>query len=294
MNLPKEILMEDLTVVKKLTKDLKLAAKKLSDDEARFLVDTYYQLQEDRKRGENQVRSMQETGEPNEVLTWFAEQSAPMEQQILTALIKYTDEHPIAAWLKEIHGVGAVLAAGLIAHIDITKSPTVGHIWRFAGLDPTSKWGKGQKRPWNAQLKVLCWKIGQSIMKSSNSLQSVYGPIYRKRKQYELDRNNRGDNKDLALELAPKFGKTTEAYGHLMGGKLPPAQIDARARRYAVKLLLSDLHAHWYQMEYGVPPPKPYPIAVLGHAHHVVNKPFRPHEERENLKKKAKKSEGTK
>ena len=37
-------------------------------------------------------------------------------------------------------GIGPVIAAGLLANIDIKQAPTVGHIWRFAGLDPTNKW----------------------------------------------------------------------------------------------------------------------------------------------------------
>jgi hypothetical protein len=32
------------------------------------------------------------------------------------------------------------LAAGLLAHIDITKAPTAGSIWRYAGLDPSIEW----------------------------------------------------------------------------------------------------------------------------------------------------------
>jgi hypothetical protein len=44
----------------------------------------------------------------------------------------------------------------LLARIDIVKAPTAGHIWRYAGLDPTVRWNKGEKRPWNAGLKVLC------------------------------------------------------------------------------------------------------------------------------------------
>jgi hypothetical protein len=41
---------------------------------------------------------------------------------------------------NSIKGIGPVIAAGLLANIDITKAPTAGHIWRFAGLDPSSKW----------------------------------------------------------------------------------------------------------------------------------------------------------
>ena len=169
--------------------------------------------------------------------------------------------------MRETVGIGPVISAGLLAHIDIEKAPTVGHIWRFAGLDPTVKWEKGKKRPWNAGLKTLCWKAGQSFMKLSGREDCYYGGVYRERKAYEIVRNDRGDNTTLAVQLVLKVGKTTEAHKHLSTGKLPPGQIDARARRYAVKLFLSHLHAEWYRRHFHKEPPLPYPIAHLGHTH---------------------------
>ncbi len=73
-------------------------------------------------------------------------------------------------------------------------------------------------------------------------------------------------------EIIKKIGKTTEAYKSLIEGKLPPGQIDARSRRYAVKLFLSHLQLVWYEKHYGEKPPLPYPIAILGHAH-MINSP---------------------
>ena len=255
--------------IQKLTKDLKAAATRLSDDEARFLVDYYYICQEDRKRSTNQVRALGESDEPNAVLGWLAEQSESLEGQIKKALDVYTEAHVMGAWMRQIVGIGPVISAGLLAHIDINKAPTVGHIWRYAGLDPTSKWEKGEKRPWNAGLKTLCWKAGQSFMKFSGRDDCYYGQVYRERKAYEIARNERGDNKDLATSLLSKYNKSTEAYKHLSNGVLPPAQIDARARRYAVKLFLSHLHGAWYEVHFGTKPPLPYPIAHMGHAHFI-------------------------
>jgi len=67
-----------------------------------------------------------------------------------------------------------------------------------------------------------------------------------------------------------KIGKATEAYGHYSSGKLPPAHIHARAKRYAVKLFLSHWHHKAYEFHFGKPPPFPYPIAFLGHAHFIA------------------------
>jgi len=45
------------------------------------------------------------------------------------------------------------------------------------------------------------------------------------------------------------------------------AQIDGRARRYAVKLFLSHLHLVWHFVEFGTLPPKPYALGQLDHGH---------------------------
>jgi hypothetical protein len=258
----------ELTAVIRLTRDIAKAAETLSDDEARFLVDAYYVQQEARKRSNNQVDALEKSEEPNAVLSWLATQSETLENQIKRALDGYTKAHIMGAWMRQIKGIGPVLSAGLLAHIDIKQAPTAGHIWRFAGLDPTSKWEKGNRRPWNSKLKTLCWKIGQSFLKCSNDEECFYGSIYRQRKLYEITRNDSGGNAQAAAAMliaVPKHAQKT-IYAEDI---LPPAQIDARARRYAVKLFLSHLHGAWYQQHFGKPAPLPYPIAQLGHAHMI-------------------------
>lgn len=257
------------THVARLTRDLRDAAITLSDDEARFLVDAYYTMQDSRKRSGNQVLALEKSGEPHTLLTWFAEQNSTLENQIKGALDKYSNSKEIGLWMKRIHGIGPVIAAGLLAHIDIKQAPTAGHIWGFAGLNPTVTWEKGQKRPWNASLKTLCWKIGQSFMKFSGSDDCLYGKHYKERKAYEVARNENGGNAERAAELLPKFKKKTEAFKHLSVGQLPPAQIDARARRWAVKLFLAHLQETWWEMDTGTKPPAPYPISHLGHVHRI-------------------------
>lgn len=258
----------DMESIKRLGKDLRDATRTLSDQEARFLVDAYYIIQEDRKRTGNQVRSMGE--EPHALLAWFFAQNKMLEGQLKAALERYSETKPIGAWMKKNYGIGPVIAAGLMAHIDIKEAPTVGHIWRFAGLDPTVTWKPKTKRPWNASLKTLCWHVGQCFMKFSNHPDCFYGHLYKQRKAYEVERNERGDNKELALKLVSKFDPKTEAYKHLTNGKLPPGQIDARARRWAVKLFLSHVQAVWWEMNTGEKPPKPYILTKEGgHAHEV-------------------------
>ena len=260
----------DLQSIGKVSKDIRTASAVMGKQEARYLVDMYYQIQDYRKATANQCRAMSD--EPHEVLEWFLKNAELMEGQIKTALGRYADHDPVGHWMMGICGIGPVIAAGLLAHIDIEKAPTVGHIWNFAGLNPDQTWNKGEKRPWNADLKVLCWKIGQSFVKVSNNPNDVYGKVYKERKEYETAKNEAGEYAEQAKAKLERFkiGKDTEAYKYYSEGKLPPAHIQQRAERYAVKLFLSHLHEVWYKQHYGTEPPKPFAIAQLGHAHYIA------------------------
>lgn len=324
--------MLELEPIQKLTKDLKQASYILSATEARFLVDAYYQMQDNRIRADGQVRSMSQDGEPHAVLQWLADQNTNLENQVKKALDAYSGAHPVGEWARSQKGIGPVIAAGLLAHIDIRKCPTAGHIWRFAGLDPTVEWKKSadidamvkeaaksadtpfdlvakvapllnrkaeniwamaesfatdretgemsapkmadvtralKTRPFNATLKTLCWKVGESFVKVSGDDEAFYGRLYRTRKEQESIRNEAGEFKQQAVDKLEKFniGKGTDAYKAYSAGKLPLAHIHARAKRYAVKIFLSSLHLVWYHAEFGVLPPKPFAIEHLGHAH---------------------------
>jgi len=283
--------------LRRLARDVKNAVKTITPSTIRFFVDKYYQFQKNRIAFKNQIRS--EEGEPNEVVNWLYQNLVYLEADLKSVLDAYTDADPVGRWAKGIVGIGPVLSAGLLAHIDITKAETVGSIWRYAGLDPTLKWEKGEKRPWNARLKSLCWKIGESFVKVRNNPKDVYGKIYWKRKIYEWEKNIRGDY----AGQVKKVGKNTEAYLWYSGSlkpkeeftgadfataktgehkrlvdkvgegrgvlMLPPGHIHERAKRKAVKLFLAHWHEVAYENHYGRKPPKPYPIAILGHVHEI-------------------------
>ncbi len=257
--------------IDKLRRDMREAAGGLGHREARFLVDAYYMLQGNRIEAANQVRALTESEEPHVILAWLFDQQKTLENEIKKSLDSYTDAHEIGLWAKTITGIGPVISAGLSAHIDIEQAPTVGHIWRFAGLDPTVRWGKGEKRPWNASLKVLCWKIGESFVKVHANESDIYGKVYVTRKVQEMEKNEAGDFADQAARALEekKYGKETEARKAYEKGKLPQARIHARAKRYAVKLFLSHWHHVAYESYFGKEPPKPYIIEHGGHVHFV-------------------------
>jgi len=259
-----------IEAVQKLSRDLRAAAKLMGVREARYFVNTYYDLQDYRIASANQQRKLLEVQEPSEFMGWLNSNLEVLEQQIKAMLDKWSGVQPMGVWARDVVGIGPVIASGLLANIDITKAPTVGHIWRYAGLDPTVAWNKHEKRPWNASLKRLCWLMGESFVKVSGNPKDIYGKLYRERKAYEAARNDRRELAHVAKErLAQDRSKklNPELRAIFEGGKLPLIALHERAKRWAVKQFLSDWHAQAYRQHYGEEPPLPYPIAHMGHAH---------------------------
>ena len=258
--------------IRRIRKDLREAAKNLPESQVRYFVDVYYQRQNARIRAFNQLRAAIEAKEETLVLEYEATRMKVEEDTVKAMMDAYSKSKPLGEWLRSICGIGPVIAAGLMAHIDITKAATAGAIQRFAGLDPTLEWGKGQKRPYNAELKTLCvYKLGESFVKVQNNAKDVYGKLFAEHKTMEQEKNERGEMAETAKEKLEKFkiGKDTEAYKWYSQGKLPPAHIHARARRYAVKIFLSHFFEVAYELHYGKRPPEPYAIAILQHAHKI-------------------------
>tara|TARA_Y100000296_G_scaffold31115_1_gene36130 strand:+ start:694 stop:1506 length:813 start_codon:yes stop_codon:yes gene_type:complete len=254
-----------------LSRDIAAASATLGRDEARFLVDAYYQMQENRIRAQGQIRAMSESGEPHQVLAWLFEQNQTLENQIKRALAKYIEAHEMGPWLLATKGIGPVIAAGLVAHIDMDRASSPSAIWRFAGLDPTAEWKKGMKRPHNADLKTLCWKIGESFVKVSGYDDAHYGRLWAQKKAELTAKNEAGEYAETAARILEekRIGKATDAYKHLTAGKLPPGQIHARAKRWAVKVFLAHMWEAWYETRTGKPAPDPWIIAHGGHVDRI-------------------------
>lgn len=263
---------EFLQSVDRLSRDLKASARLLTKAQARYLVDAYYQMQEDRIRSAHQERTLGEHAEPNDITQWLYSQRSTLEKEVAKALNEYSDAQEAGRWMRSICGIGPIIAAGLLCHIDIEKAPTAGHIWRFAGLDPTVKWEAKTKRPWNASLKRLCFLIGESFVKVSGRDDDVYGKVYKERKMKEEALNASGAFAEQAAQALKekKFGDDTDAKKHYLAGRLPPARIHLRAKRYAVKLFLAHMHHVMYELHHGEPPPKPYIIEHGGHVHFIA------------------------
>jgi hypothetical protein len=254
-----------------LAKEKILEAANLHQPELRLLVASYYAAQDMRKMMGMQMRHLGDkrgVDDSPQILAYASESFVDIESEIAKALGKLTTSVP-AIWLKAQRGIGPVITAGLIAHIDITRTPTAGNLWSLCGLNPEQKWEKGQKRPYSAALKQLTWHTGQCFMKQSNDPDCFYGRLYRERKLFEIRRNESGANAEKAKAFVVSPGATAAVKNKLKEGKLPDFNIDARARRYAVKIFLSHLHAVMFFDHFGTREPLPYSIAMLNHAHFI-------------------------
>jgi len=259
----------DLNPVERLKRDVRKAAITLKTRQVRFLVDEYYAFQEDRMRAEGRIRAMEESGEPHEIITWVEKQASIFEQQLKGVLDKYSSGHHVGQWMKSQYGVGPVIAAGFLSNIDIEIAITAGKIWAYCGLvKGRDQRIRGQKLQYNPSMKRLCWILGESFKKQSKKEGAYYGHGYQARKKYEIKKNEAGDYADQAKWALDNkdFSRDTVAKQWYLQGKLPPAHIDRRACRWAVKLFLAHLHEVWYEYHHGIKPPAPYAIAILGHA----------------------------
>jgi len=167
------------SLMKKLNKDVSIIDPNMTTDEVRMLVDIYYQLQGDRKATANRKRSADQgvDDQPPIVIQWLVTQYGMLEKYIKNQLGKYAETNPTGQWAMSIPGIGPVVAAGLIAHIDMAKAKTPGHIWSFAGLDPRTKWyGDNDAKALLKELEIKkadyesCAKIGAHIKRSPDFL----------------------------------------------------------------------------------------------------------------------------
>lgn len=245
---------------KKLRKDMIDSASMLTRDQARYLIDTYYRLQDFRIQSANQVRALDTDGKPSDLVQYFTSNFQLLEDQIKFLMGAFAKQYSVGSWLQSICGIGPVLSAAFLVTFSPLHRRTAGAWYAHAGIAPGIEWNKGEKRPFNARAKVFCFKAGESFVKVQNNDSDFYGKLYRTQKDFYLKKNAEGGFKDNAAAKLDKYkiGKTTDAYASYSTGALPPAHIHSMARRYAVKIFLSHLHDVAWEDYYGEKAPCPY------------------------------------
>jgi hypothetical protein len=133
------------TILLGLSKELKEAASSVTDDQARYLIHLYYNIQGNRIRSGNQISASQKLGKSSLAVEFINQQNKIIENQILSILEYYTAQHPMGSWMRGVVGIGPVLSACFLAYIDISRAGSAGAIHRLSGLDPSQKWLGAEK-----------------------------------------------------------------------------------------------------------------------------------------------------
>jgi hypothetical protein len=227
-------------------------------------VELYYDCQTLRIQNENRERTESES----DLVFWFRKWLQLGEKVIAGKLKTWiaSDDAPAEAkWAYEQIGIGPIIAAGLAAYIDPAKAGYVSSLWKFAGLAPGyDRKQKGQKLAYNARLKVLCWKLGESFVKVSGKEGAVYGKLYAEFKTEELRRNETGRYAAAAARERTKKIENKKTITILESGRLIDGHLHARAKRRAVKIFLS----HYWEIARrarGLEVRAPYAEAILEH-----------------------------
>jgi hypothetical protein len=247
-------------IVDKVVKSLELDTKDVAD-----VVELYYDCQKLRTMHANKERS-EGVGHLISWLAYWLEIGEKVIHKKLQNWVESDKSQQETKWAYDQDGIGPVIASGLAAHIDVTKADNPSSLWKFAGLAPGfDRKAKGVKLPYNARLKTLCWKLGESFVKVSGKEGATYGKLYAEFKREEIRRNDAGLLAEQAKrELARKKIKEAATKKTLESGKLIDAHLHSRAKRKAVKIFLSHYWVKGREAR-GLSVSEPYAIAILKH-----------------------------
>lgn len=134
-------------------------------------------------------------------------------------------------------------------------------------------------RPWHRRLRTISIHMGMQIQRHS-SYTDFYNALYKERKSYEYERNERLMYKEQAAKklATGSFKLGTSPHKWYSQGMLPPVHIQTRSMRWTTKLFMSHYFDVAYYEIYGKLPEPPYIIAhaeqMLGKKIKVPNWPF--------------------
>jgi hypothetical protein len=214
------------------------------DNPLRALVDARQSIQRDRVRFGNRIGAVERGADivdPStmNILEGWNTRFEELEHDIDENIREIAEDYPIIGRMTKVKGVGKLLAARLIASIDISRDDTVSSLWRYCGFSTSEgvaeRMKKGEKIHYNKNIKPVCFLIGLSFLKSK----SPYASIYYEAKGYYQE------NRDW-----------TKLHIHFA------------AMRKMIKVFLSHLWQVWRDLE-GLPTSPPYIIGKENHTHYL-------------------------
>lgn len=204
----------------------------------------------------------------HDLLIRYRDRFVDLEEELDKDIIEIAREIPIIEEMVEVKGVGFMLAAKLVAMIDIERCKTVSSLWRFSGfgvvpfcpkcekyldiqlercpecdsevIRRAERLRKGEKAHYNTRLKTYCWQVGTSFLKSGSSYRDIY---------------------DKAREQYDKREDWTDLHRH------------RAAMRKMIKVFLQHFWLRWRTLE-GLPTSEPFIIGKDGHSTYISGERF--------------------
>lgn len=168
-----------------------------------------------------------------------------LEKQLDQDIASVVRDEPMYEHIIALRGIGPILAAKMIAMIDIERAPTVSALWRYAGYavidGEREKPVKGEKLHYNKRLKIALRLVAESFIKSNSSYRAIYDAA-----------------KPHYAEAHPDW---------------TPLHVHNAAMRKMVKVFLSHLWQCWRETE-NLPTRQLYVLEQLGHTHEYLPEDF--------------------
>lgn len=205
---------------------------KLDGNEIRYLVDYYYQKQEERKTKFSQIRAVKDKSDiggeyKNTALQWLAENSKTEEEQLKKMLDLWSKNTPVGRWMQSIVGIGPVITAGFLCYLDISKAQHAARFYSYVGLNDNNI-------PWLGKTKSV--EVTNKVMKQyheemDNILDLFVGDI-----------DNEKKFKKMMVSLSKAYPYRDELYTNViypvLSGDEESIVTDNTAQTKAVQLLL--------------------------------------------------------
>lgn len=155
------------------------------------------------------------------------------EHLAVLGLNRAVRRHPLGAWVSNNVGIGEKQAGRLLASLgDLSRFPTVGHLWAYCGYHvidgqaPRRK--RGERANWSSDAKMRAFLCAESCIKKRSS---PFRPVYDAGREKYRD----AVHPFPCVRCGPK-GKPA-----LPGSELSAGHQHARAMRLTAKAILRDM-----------------------------------------------------
>lgn len=199
----------------------------------------------------------------------FCQQEIYLEKQ----MADYLDHFPIwTTWMKQICGLGPLMAAVIISEYDIYKAKYVSSMWKYAGLDVVEGEGRSRKKhhlvkqdyinsdgkpdtkmgiTFNPFLKTkLLGVLAPSLLKQHGRVVKADGIGLRYGKIYYDYKNRLQQRREVDIMRLSSQKKITILEAEKEIKKIwPDARIHNASMRYMIKMLIQDLYPVWKEVE---------------------------------------------